>query len=82
MGRQAVVTLPEQVAGPDTGRLREQLLGLVDRSPFALITNLTATVSCDRRTPDALRELPDGRFGDLRKTNRSSPTPSTPNGGR
>ncbi len=56
MGRQAVVTLPEQVTGPDSGRLREQLLELVDQGPDVLIADLTATVSCHRGGAAALRD--------------------------
>lgn len=48
MGTQAVVTLPEQITESDSGRLREQLLGLVDQGPAVLIADMTATVSCHR----------------------------------
>jgi PAS domain S-box-containing protein len=54
MGRQAVVTLPEQITESDSGRLREQLLGLVDRGPAVLIADMTATVSCHRGGAAAL----------------------------
>ena len=54
MGTQAVVTLPEQITGSDSGRLREQLLGLVDRGAAVLIVDMTATVSCHRGGAAAL----------------------------
>jgi anti-anti-sigma factor len=54
MGRQAVLTLPEQITGPESGRLRERLLGLIDQGPAALIADMTATVSCDRGAVAAL----------------------------
>jgi len=54
MGRQAVVTLPGEVTASDSGRLREQLLELVDRGPDMLIADMTATVSCHRGAAAAL----------------------------
>lgn len=55
-GQQVVMTLPQQIAGSDSGRLREQLLGLVDRGAAVLIADMTATVSCDQGGADALRD--------------------------
>ncbi len=57
MGQQAVVTLPEQVAGSDSGPLREQFLRLADQGTAVLIADMTATVSCDRGGADALRDV-------------------------
>ena len=54
MGRQAVVTLSGEINGSDSGRLRERLFELVDRSPAVLIADMTATVSCDRGGAAAL----------------------------
>lgn len=53
-GRRAVVTLPEHVDAANTGQLRDELLGLVNRGPEVLIADLTGTVSCDHAGADAL----------------------------
>ena len=52
--RQAVVTLPEHVDATNTGPLRDELLGLVNRGPEVLIADMTGTVSCDHGGADAL----------------------------
>ena len=53
-GRQAVVTLPEDIDAANTGQLRDELLGLVNRGPEVLIADLTGTVSCDHGGAEAL----------------------------
>lgn len=53
-GRRAVVTLPEDVDAANTGQLRDELLGLVNRGPEVLIADLTGTVSCDHGGTEAL----------------------------
>jgi hypothetical protein len=53
-GKQAVVTLPEHVGASNSGQVREQLLGLIDRGAVVLIADMTATVSCDQQGADAL----------------------------
>jgi len=53
-GQQAVVTLPEHVGASNSGRVREQLAGLIDRGAVVLIADMTATVSCDQQGADAL----------------------------
>jgi anti-sigma B factor antagonist len=46
-GRQAAVTLPEQVDVSNAGQVREELLSVINRGATALIVDMTATVSCD-----------------------------------
>jgi anti-anti-sigma factor len=48
------VTLPEDVDAENTGQLRDELLGLVNRGPEVLIADLTGTISCDQGGADAL----------------------------
>jgi anti-anti-sigma factor len=53
-GAQAVVTLPEHVGASNSGQVREQLAGLIDRGAAVLIADMTGTVSCDQGSTDAL----------------------------
>jgi anti-anti-sigma factor len=53
-GRQAVVTLPEHIDVTNVAQLREQLLSLINRGAAVLIADMTATVSCDHATVDAI----------------------------
>ncbi|HYY19591.1 MAG TPA: STAS domain-containing protein [Streptosporangiaceae bacterium] len=54
MGRQAIVTLPEQIDGTNAGQIRDQLLIVINHGAAALIADMTATVSCDHDGADAL----------------------------
>ncbi len=56
-GKQAVVTLPEHIDVSNVGRIREQLLGLVNRGASPLIADMTGTVSCDHAGADALLRI-------------------------
>jgi anti-anti-sigma factor len=47
VGKQAVVTLPEDIAVSNVGQIREQLLSVINRGAAVLIVDMTATVSCD-----------------------------------
>ena len=49
-----MVTLPEHIGVADSGSIREQLLGLLDRGAAVLIADMTGTLSCDRSGADAL----------------------------
>jgi anti-anti-sigma factor len=53
-GRRAIVTFPEDVNVSNAGRLREQLLAVINRGAAALIADMTDTVSCDHSAVDAL----------------------------
>jgi anti-sigma B factor antagonist len=53
-GRQAVVTLPENVDVSNSGLMRQQLLELLNRGASVLIADMTGTVSCDYSGADAL----------------------------
>jgi anti-anti-sigma factor len=53
-GRQAILTLPEDIDASNVGQIREQLLEVVNRGPAVLIADMTATVSCDYGGADAL----------------------------
>jgi anti-anti-sigma factor len=46
-GKQAVVTLPEDIDVSNADRIREQLLTVINRGAAVLIADMTATVSCD-----------------------------------
>lgn len=46
-GRQAVVSLPEHIDVSNAGRIREELLAILNRGAQALIVDMTATMSCD-----------------------------------
>ena len=48
------MTLPEHIDATNTGQLRDDLLGLVNRGPAVLIADLTGTVSCDHGGAEAL----------------------------
>ncbi len=48
------MTLPEHIDATNTGQLRDELLGLVNRGPEVLIADLTRTVSCDHGGAEAL----------------------------
>ena len=53
-GRQAVVTLPQDIDTSNADQIREQLLWIVNRGAAILIADLTETVSCDYSGVDAL----------------------------
>jgi anti-anti-sigma factor len=53
-GRQAVVTLPQHIDGSNAGRIREQLLWLINRGAAVLIADLAGTLSCDYSGAEAL----------------------------
>jgi len=46
-GKQAVVTLPEDIDLSNAGPIREQLLTVINRGAAVLIADMTATISCD-----------------------------------
>ena len=46
-GKQAVVTLPEDIDVSNAGQIREQLLSVINCGAAVLIADMTATVSCD-----------------------------------
>lgn len=46
-GKQAVVTLPEDIDVSNAGQIREQLLSVINCRAAVLIADMTATVSCD-----------------------------------
>ena len=46
-GKQAIVTLPEDIDVANAGQIREQLLTVINRGAAVLIADMTATVSCD-----------------------------------
>jgi anti-anti-sigma factor len=46
-GKQAVVTLPEDIDVSNADQIREQLLAVINRGAAVLIADMTATVSCD-----------------------------------
>ena len=48
------MTLPEHIDTANTGQLRDELLGLVNRGPEVLIADLTGTISCDHGGAEAL----------------------------
>lgn len=54
LGKRVVVTLPEDIDAANTGQLRDDLLGLVNRGPDVLIADLTGTLSCDHGGAEAL----------------------------
>ena len=54
---QAIMTLPGQVDVSNAGQIREQLLSLINRGAAALITDMTATLSCDYAGADALMRV-------------------------
>jgi anti-anti-sigma factor len=53
-GRQAVVALPEHIDEFNAGRIRDQLISVVNSGAAILIADMTATVSCDRAGVDAV----------------------------
>jgi anti-sigma B factor antagonist len=53
-GRQAVVTLPPHIDGSTAGRIREQLLWIINCGAAVLIADLAGTLSCDYSGADAL----------------------------
>jgi anti-anti-sigma factor len=54
INRQAVMSLPEHIDRSNAGRVREQLLLVINRGAVALIADLAATLSCDYSGTDAL----------------------------
>jgi anti-anti-sigma factor len=64
-GKQAVVTLPEDIDLSNAGQIREQLLTVINRGPAVLIADMTATMSCDYAGAEAMirayqRAVPSG----------------------
>ncbi len=53
-GKQAVVTLPEDIDLSNAGQIREQLLTVINRGAAALIADMTATISCDYAGAEAV----------------------------
>jgi anti-anti-sigma factor len=53
-GRQAVVTLPEHIDVSNAGQIREELLLVINRGAALLVTDMTATISCDHAGADAV----------------------------
>ena len=53
-GQLAVVVLPEHIDASNAGRVREELLSVVNRGPAELIADMAATVSCDYAGADAV----------------------------
>lgn len=53
-GKQAVVTLPEDIDLSNVGQIREQLLTVINRGAAVLIADMTATISCDYAGAEAL----------------------------
>jgi anti-anti-sigma factor len=54
VGQQALVALPEYIDVSNAGRIREELLAVLNRGAEALIADMTATVSCDHAGADAV----------------------------
>ena len=64
-GKQAVVTLPEDIDLSNAGQIREQLLTVINRGAAVLIADMTATISCDYAGSEAMirayqRAVPSG----------------------
>jgi PAS domain S-box-containing protein len=53
-GRQAVVSFPEEVSGPDAVRIGEQLLQVLSQGAVVLIVDMSATIRCDQAAADAV----------------------------
>ena len=53
-GKQAIVTLPEDIDLSNAGQIREQLLTVINRGAAALIADMTATISCDYAGAEAV----------------------------
>lgn len=53
-GKQAVVTLPEDIDLSNAGEIREQLLTIINRGAEVLIADMTATISCDYAGAEAV----------------------------
>jgi anti-anti-sigma factor len=53
-GRQAIVTLPEQIDASNAGQVREELLAVINQGATELVADMTATLSCDYGGADAL----------------------------
>jgi anti-sigma B factor antagonist len=53
-GQQAVVALPVHMDASSAGRVREELLSVINGGVTALIADMTATTSCDRAGADAV----------------------------
>ena len=56
-GRRAVVTLPEHIEVSSAGRIREELLSVINRGTVELIVDMTATQSCDYAGQDAVARV-------------------------
>jgi anti-anti-sigma factor len=53
-GKQAVVTLPEDIDLSNAGEIREQLLTVINRGAAVLIADMTETISCDYAGAEAV----------------------------
>ena len=53
-GRRAVVAFPEHVDMSNAAQIREELLGVFDRGPTAVIADMSATARCDDVGVDAV----------------------------
>jgi len=54
MGRQAVVALPEHIDVSNVGKIREELLWVINRGAAPLVVDMTATLSCDQSGAEAV----------------------------
>ena len=53
-GKQAIVTLPEDIDLSNADQIREQLLTVINRGAAVLIADMTATISCDYAGAEAV----------------------------
>jgi anti-anti-sigma factor len=53
-GRQAVMTLPEQIDVSNAGQIGEALLSAIGHGPTSLIADMSATISCDYAGAEAV----------------------------
>jgi anti-anti-sigma regulatory factor len=53
-GQQAVVPLPEYIGLSNAALIREELLSVINRGATTLISDMTATISCDHAGADAV----------------------------
>jgi anti-sigma B factor antagonist len=54
VGRQAVVALPEHIDVSNAGKIREELLWVMNRGAAVLVADMTATLSCDQSGAEAV----------------------------
>ncbi len=78
MGRQAIVTLPEQIDVTNAGQIRGELLLVINHGAAALIADMTAAVSCDHDGADAVVRGYQRAVGGRGERTRSIPLPVSP----